>query len=114
VPRRPSRQNPAALSREGDLTMAWTTHESPPGPLTLIGGSAGLRHVYFPGRSPSLSPGDRHPLAFAEAVVQLEQYFAGERHGFELELDLASTTFWDPVWRAVQQVPYGRTTTYGA
>jgi methylated-DNA-[protein]-cysteine S-methyltransferase len=94
--------------------MAWTTHESPLGPLTLIGGSAGLGHVCFPGRSRSLSPGDRHPSALAEAVAQLEQYFAGERQGFELELDLASTTFRHRVWRAVQQVPYGQTTTYGA
>ena len=28
--------------------MAWTTHESPLGPLTLIGGSAGLRPILAP------------------------------------------------------------------
>lgn len=38
------------------MTMAWTTYESPLGPLTLIGGgTAGLRNVHFPRRAPSLA-----------------------------------------------------------
>jgi methylated-DNA-[protein]-cysteine S-methyltransferase len=93
--------------------MAWTTYPSPFGPLTLIGGTAGLRHVYFPGRAPSLAPSERDPSAVAEAVGQLDEYFAGERQAFELELDLAGSSFRHRVWRALQQVPYGRTTTYG-
>ncbi len=93
--------------------MTWTTYESPLGPLTLIAGTTGLRNVYFPGRSPILDPSDRNPAALTEAVRQLEQYFAGERERFELELDLSGTTFQQRVWRALQQVAYGRTTTYG-
>jgi methylated-DNA-[protein]-cysteine S-methyltransferase len=93
--------------------MAWTTYPSLLGPLTLIGGTAGLRHVYFRGRAPSLAPSDRDPSALAETVGQLEQYFAGERQAFELELELAGSSFQHRVWRALQQVPYGRTTTYG-
>jgi methylated-DNA-[protein]-cysteine S-methyltransferase len=93
--------------------MAWTTYPSPLGPLTLIGATAGLRHVYFPGRSPSVAPSDRDPSAVAQAVGQLDEYFAGERQVFELELDLAGSSFRHRVWRALQQVPYGRTTTYG-
>ena len=93
--------------------MTWTTYESPLGPLTLIVGATGLRNVHFPGRSPILDPSDRNPAALTEAVRQLEQYFAGERERFELELDLSGTTFQQRVWRALQQLAYGRTTTYG-
>jgi methylated-DNA-[protein]-cysteine S-methyltransferase len=93
--------------------MAWTTYPSPLGPLTLIGGTAGLRHVYFPGRAPSLAPSDRDPSALADAVRQMEQYFGGERQAFALELDLAGSFFRHRVWQALQQLPYGRTTTYG-
>jgi methylated-DNA-[protein]-cysteine S-methyltransferase len=93
--------------------MAWTTYPSPLGPITLIGGMAGLRHVYFPGRAPTLAPSDRDPSALADAVEQLDEYFAGERQAFELELDLAGSSFRHRVWQAVQRVPYGRTTTYG-
>ncbi len=93
--------------------MAWTTYPSPLGPLTLIGGTSGLRRVYFPGSAPSLAPGDRDPSPLAETVEQLDEYFAGERQAFGLELDLAGSSFRHRVWRALQQVPYGRTTTYG-
>jgi methylated-DNA-[protein]-cysteine S-methyltransferase len=67
--------------------MAWTTYTSPLGRLTLVGGTTGPRYVYFPGRAPSLAPSDRDPSALTKAVSQLEQYFAGERQAFELELD---------------------------
>src|SRR5262249_55669492 len=67
----------------------------------------------LPGRSPSRDPSDRDPAALTEAVRQLKQYFAGERSAFELALDLSGTTFQQRVWRALQQLPYGRTTTYG-
>jgi methylated-DNA-[protein]-cysteine S-methyltransferase len=93
--------------------MTWTTSESPLGPLTLIGSAAGLRNVYFPGRSPDLAESERDPAALAHAATQLEQYFAGRRQTFELELDLAGTTFQRQVWRALQVLPYGQTTTYG-
>lgn len=56
--------------------MAWATYPSPLGPLTLIGATAGLRHVYFPGRAPSLAPSDRDASTVAEAVGQLDEYFA--------------------------------------
>lgn len=65
--------------------MAWTTHTSPRGRLTLVGGTTSLRYVYFPGRAPSLAPSDPDPSALTKAVSQLEQYFAGERQAFELE-----------------------------
>lgn len=93
--------------------MAWTTYPSPLGLLTLIGGTAGLRHVYFPGRAPSLAPRDCDPSTLAETTGQLDEYFAGERQVFELELELAGSSFRHRVWRALAQVPYGRTTTYG-
>jgi methylated-DNA-[protein]-cysteine S-methyltransferase len=93
--------------------MAWTTYTSPLGRLTLVGGTTGLRYVFFPGRAPSLAPSDRYPSALTQAVSQLEQYFAGERQAFELELDFGGSSLQHAVWRALQEVPYGRTTTYG-
>jgi methylated-DNA-[protein]-cysteine S-methyltransferase len=93
--------------------MAWTTYPSPIGTLTLIRGTSGLRHVYFPGHTPSLTPSDRNPSTLAETVAQLAEYFAGERQAFELQFDLAGSSFRHRVWRALQQVPYGHTITYG-
>jgi methylated-DNA-[protein]-cysteine S-methyltransferase len=94
--------------------MTWMTYESPFGPLTLAGRANALSNVYFPGRAPSLAETDRDPVAFTDAATQLEQYFAGERRAFDITLDLVGTTFQLRVWRALQQIPYGETTTYGA
>jgi methylated-DNA-[protein]-cysteine S-methyltransferase len=94
--------------------MAWDIYESPLGPLTLVGGEAGLSELHFPERTPVLDPGDRDPDALRDACDQLAQYFAGERRAFEIELDLSGTAFRRRVWRALRALPYGVVTTYGA
>ena len=47
---------------------------------------------------------------------ELREYFEGERHGFSLPIDLLGrgTDFQRDVWQALQQIPYGQTTSYGA
>ena len=49
----------------------------------------------------------------AAPVRQLEQYFSGERHSFDLELDPEGSDFEKQVWMELQQIPFGTTTTYG-
>ncbi len=91
--------------------LAWTIYESPVGPLTLVAGPAGIRSVHFPGRSQQLAPTARRRMP--QAAGQLEGYFAGERRGFELDLDLRGTPLQLLVWERLLQIPYGTTTTYG-
>jgi methylated-DNA-[protein]-cysteine S-methyltransferase len=47
-----------------------------------------------------------------EAARQLEEYFAGARKGFDLELDFEGTEFQRKVWRALLTIPYGETRSY--
>ena len=49
----------------------------------------------------------------AEAAAQLEAYFSGSRQDFTLTLAPAGTPFQQAVWRAVAQIPYGETRSYG-
>jgi methylated-DNA-[protein]-cysteine S-methyltransferase len=51
---------------------------------------------------------------FAEVIRQLEAYFAGERTRFDLPVKVNGTDFQRRVWDALDQIPYGVTTTYGA
>jgi O-6-methylguanine DNA methyltransferase len=62
--------------------------------------------------SPSavIVPDDGHN---AEAVGQLEEYLAGERQTWDLELDMRGTPFQIAVWKAVYEVPFGETASYG-
>lgn len=43
---------------------------------------------------------------------QLNEYFAGDRTRFELELDFTGTDFQMKVWQALLTIPFGETRTY--
>ncbi len=94
--------------------LAWTVYESPLGPLTLVGDDDALSALHFPGRSGPLSEAARRSEPFTEAIVQLEEYFAGERQRFELSLRLDGSPFQRRVWAALQRIPFGATRSYGA
>ncbi|MDQ8705606.1 methylated-DNA--[protein]-cysteine S-methyltransferase [Streptomyces sp. LHD-70] len=99
-----------------------TTHalvDSPYGPLTLVAADGALSGLYMTDqrhRPPEENFGvrvapDEDP--FAETVRQLTEYFAGERHSFDLPLRLAGTPFQRRVWEGLLTIPYGETRTYG-
>ncbi|TDF36296.1 methylated-DNA--[protein]-cysteine S-methyltransferase [Alteromonadaceae bacterium M269] len=48
-----------------------------------------------------------------EAVKQLDEYFRGQRKTFSLNLDANGTEFQESVWKALVDVPYGETASYG-
>lgn len=90
----------------------WTVYKSPLGPLSLVGSTAGVSSLYFPGRGPSLNEDGHQPEALAPAAAQLEEYFAGERRRFEIDLDLRGTPFKQAVWQELLALPYGTTVSY--
>jgi methylated-DNA-[protein]-cysteine S-methyltransferase len=93
---------------------AWTTYESPIGPLTLIADDDGvLSGLRFPGfRDVVLSASDHRPAVLAGAVEQLMQYFAGERRDFSVELRLRGSNFQRSVWEQLRLIPFGETISY--
>jgi methylated-DNA-[protein]-cysteine S-methyltransferase len=57
----------------------------------------------------------RAPRAVDAVRGELDEYFEGRRHAFDLSLDLrALPPFTVEVLRELARVPYGETTTYGA
>jgi methylated-DNA-[protein]-cysteine S-methyltransferase len=97
---------------------SWITYESPVGRLLLVAGTRGLRTIAFPGyREPVTECSHDVGLpVLAEAAGQLDEYFAGERRGFDLPLDLdeQGTPFQRTVWAELRRIPFGATTSYGA
>jgi methylated-DNA-[protein]-cysteine S-methyltransferase len=88
---------------------------SPIGALRLVGDDAGLRRIEF-------LTGDAAPLdaswredrrALAPARAQLEEYFAGDRVAFGLELAPDGTPFQQRVWQVLLEIPHGETRSYG-
>jgi methylated-DNA-[protein]-cysteine S-methyltransferase len=98
----------------------YTRMPSPVGELLLAGqpGPDGLAltSVSMAGQRSAARPSDgwrRDPEAFAEVARQLSAYFAGELTVFDLHLAPRGTQFQQRVWRALDSIRYGTTTTYG-
>jgi methylated-DNA-[protein]-cysteine S-methyltransferase len=96
-------------------TLQFRTVESPVGPLTLAGRSGRLRHLRMVDQTyePRREGWESDDTAFGDAVAQLQAYFAGDLHDFELDLDLVGTDFQRRVWAALVTIPYGETRSYG-
>jgi methylated-DNA-[protein]-cysteine S-methyltransferase len=99
-----------------ETTRWYTSVPSPIGDLLLISDGAALRGLWMQGGPRPLPPDpawkhDDGP--FTEVIAQLDQYFAGRRTIFDVPLVLDGTPFQRRVWSALQEIPYGTTTSYG-
>ncbi len=92
---------------------------TPVGRLLIAGNEDGLRHVAFcqthfstqevqPEPSWELNAGK-----LKEPIQQLKAYFAGKRKTFDIPLAYPGTDFQKRVWKALCEVPFGKTATYG-
>ena len=93
-------------------TTAYAVLDSPIDELLLTAEDGVLTGLHF---SPfAIDPEWVHdPEQLAPAIGQLEEYFAGERTEFDLELSPHGTEFQRRVWAMLREIPYGETTTYG-
>jgi len=74
---------------------------------------ADKRTVDFTVASPDESSPQRQ-AHLRRALFQLDEYFAGGRTTFDLDLDIVhGTPFQRKVWDALRQIPYGQTWSYG-
>ena len=89
--------------------------DTPIGELLLAGDDDALCLVSFPEGSMRRDPDPDwiyNEKPFATARQQLTEYFACERREFDLPLKLNGTEFQMNVLHALQQIPYGETTSY--
>jgi methylated-DNA-[protein]-cysteine S-methyltransferase len=90
---------------------------SPVGPLLLAASAKGLVRLEFENRVQRLDPRTNELRESAAALApyrdQLNEYFAGKRHEFSIPLDLRGTEFQLKCWRALLDIPYGETRSYG-
>jgi O-6-methylguanine DNA methyltransferase len=101
---------------------------SPVGPLFLAASESGLVALEFDARLPgqqTLRPNPRDLREESKAVrfeksehemrpyvLELDEYFTGQRREFSFALDLRGTDFQVACWRALLAIPYGETRTY--
>lgn len=78
----------------------------------ILASETGIRAIEFQGKPESSHrENPSHPF-LRQAVDQLESYFAGDLHDFDLPLDMQGTPFQKRVWSELLNIPYGRTCSY--
>jgi methylated-DNA-[protein]-cysteine S-methyltransferase len=113
-----------AAEAEGLLDVAYTTVDSPVGPLLLAATPKGLVRVAYDIEdhdrvldtlAQRLSPRVlRAPKRLDAAARELDEYFGGRRQAFDLPLDRSlSRGFRQLVQRHLPEIGYGQTRTYG-
>jgi len=95
--------------------LQWTLN-SPIGKLYLVASSEALKAVHWKKQAvpmaSSLKGSDPAIRILAQAVCELEEYFAGRRQKFEVPLDSQGTEFQKKVWSQLRKIPYGKTCSY--
>lgn len=99
-----------------ETTTHYATTESPIGELLVLGDGEAVHSLLmngdgeFEARKSTLT---RDQAAYADAIGQLGEYFAGERSDFKLDLRPSGTEFQRAVWAALREIPFGETRSYG-
>lgn len=97
--------------------MYYCYFDTPIGELLLAGEADALSMIGFPQGVMRRDPGPDwiyNEEPFGAVREQLAEYFSGERKDFDLPLALQGTEFQVSVLEALQGIPYGETTSYGA
>ena len=107
------------------MRIAYHVMSSPVGLLFIAQSERGLRYLEFMDRKSIKRMIAKHADALPDAawepsllelkntVDQLEAYFCGALERFDLRLDPVGTDFQRLVWKALLQIPFGVTRTYG-
>lgn len=96
-------------------TIVYTYTSTPLGELLLTSDGKSLTGIYFPCHQDGHAPGPDWRLddgAFAEVRRQLDAYFAGTLHEFDVPLAMSGTPFEQRVWNALRRIAYGTTVSY--
>lgn len=93
--------------------------ESPVDPLLLTSDGKYLTGLYMEKEAQKLLPHmkddwqqDENAIPFKETIKQLNAYFSGKLHEFDLPLKPVGTPFQEAVWQALTTIPYGKTVSY--
>ncbi|MGZ5930068.1 MAG: methylated-DNA--[protein]-cysteine S-methyltransferase [Rhizomicrobium sp.] len=95
----------------------WDIIETPFGTFAAWVDEAGrlLRFRFRAADAERVDPqAERNAAALEEVRRQVREYSAGKRQEFEFELNAEGPDFDKLVWKALSDIPFGQTTSYGA
>lgn len=84
--------------------------KSPLGYTKIVGDIDGISSVTVLNSEEKIT--DIIPTELEDCVIQLNEYFSGSRKQFDLKLNPQGTDFQKKVWKALEQIKYGKTNSY--
>jgi methylated-DNA-[protein]-cysteine S-methyltransferase len=98
--------------------MIRMAYASPLGELTLVSDGDSLTALVFEDHLKTIAAVSRAHVGISavlrDTARQLDQYFTGKREAFELKLAPEGNDFQQRVWRALERLKFGDTTSYAA
>lgn len=97
------------------MTTQYCYTDSPLGKLLLVGDFHGLSVINFQSGPKPLLPEScwrKDAAFFVNAILQLDEYFTGQRQRFSLRINPQGSDFQRQVLAAVARIPYGQTASY--
>ena len=94
-------------------TIFYSTMDSPIGTLLLRSEGGVLTGLFMEAQEKDRSTWTRNDAVLKPTRQQLQAYLAGELKDFTLDFAGAGTEFQRKVWRALCDIPYGETLSYG-
>lgn len=89
--------------------METTYLKTPLGIATIIGDENGVSVISV---SDEGCVSAEIPVVLQEAVSQLNEYFEGNRTGFDFKINPKGTEFQQKVWQSLLEIPFGKTMSY--
>ena len=101
--------------------ITYSVFPSPFGNMAIAKSDVGICRILFPEDAPFdhilskiyQTEVLQEPRAFQDCIRQLKEYFDGKRRQFDLPIDLQTTPFYKKALTEVQNIPYGKTASYG-
>ena len=86
--------------------------KTPLGIAKLVSNENGIAEISVLDDSTEISLTEIVPDALQNCVLQLQEYFEGTRTEFQLPLAPKGTAFQQKVWNALNEIPFGKTSSY--
>lgn len=83
------------------------------GRVGIADNGAAITNVYFNENEVKGPVEKKETYLIKQAAQQLNEYFSGKRKEFNLPFSLEGTDFQQAVWKALQEIPFGETRSYG-